>query len=86
CDRFPDIDYFPSYELIASPFSKGLYYESNLRSVTEEGVATVMKLFFSEHLPLQQSDDTRVEKAAKRRRKSAADVVCEEAVLESFSR
>jgi hypothetical protein len=43
------IDYFPSYEIITAPFAKGAFFEENMRSVTPEGVATVMRIFFSEH-------------------------------------
>ncbi len=37
--------YFPSYEIITSPASRGRYFASNLRSVTPEGVDHVMRLF-----------------------------------------
>jgi len=47
-DEFADVDYFPSYELIASPFSRGAFYEENLRAVREEGVRSVMRVFFDE--------------------------------------
>ena len=43
------IDYFPSYELIASPWSKGFFYDANMRSVNMGGVASVMRIFFDEH-------------------------------------
>ena len=47
-DELADIDYFPSYELIASPFSRAEFYEDNLRAVREEGVRSVMRVFFGE--------------------------------------
>jgi hypothetical protein len=43
----PDTDYFPSYELITSFPFKAMYYQKNLRSVTNEGVNFVMGNFFS---------------------------------------
>ena len=43
------IDYFPSYEMIASPWSKGFFFESNMRSVNTGGVASVMRIFFDQH-------------------------------------
>jgi hypothetical protein len=58
--EFPDVDYVPSYEVIATPWSKGAFYESNLRSIRSEGVATVMRIFFAEHgvtLPEVAEDD-----------------------------
>jgi len=47
--RSSRIDYFPSYEIIASPWSKGFFYEPNMRSVSPAGVEAVMRVFFSEH-------------------------------------
>lgn len=48
-DTYPDVDYFPSYEMIASPWSKGFFYESNMRAVNAGGVAAVMRIFFEQH-------------------------------------
>jgi hypothetical protein len=38
--------YFPSYEIVTSPSARGAYFAADLRSVTEDGVAHVMGLFF----------------------------------------
>jgi hypothetical protein len=46
-----DIDYFPSYELIASHWSGGGFFDSNLRTVSPQGVNAVMRMFFSQHDP-----------------------------------
>ena len=43
--RFPHVHYFPSYEIITGPFSRGAYYADDLRNVLENGVEHVMKLF-----------------------------------------
>lgn len=40
-----NVDYFPSYELIAQFPSQGKFYESNLRSVKKDGVDFVMRHF-----------------------------------------
>ena len=48
-DRYADIDYFPSYEIVASPWSRGFFYESNMRSVNAGGVSVVMQTFLGEH-------------------------------------
>ncbi len=45
CKMFPHIHYFPSYEIITGQFTRGKYFAHDLRSVTEEGVAHVMRLF-----------------------------------------
>lgn len=43
--QFSHVHYFPSYEIITGNFSRGRYYAEDLRSVTEEGVSHVMRLF-----------------------------------------
>lgn len=74
---YDDIDYFPSYEIITGALSKGAFYEKNMRSVTADGVATVMRTFFAEHPPLI------ADKAKKKQSKE--DVQCEDALLEAFA-
>lgn len=88
-DEFSDVDYFPSYEIIASPAAKGSYYEANLRTVTSSGVARVMSLFFEAHSigdtferPTEKQPATHSADGAKQ----AQDVICEEALLEAFAR
>ena len=44
-EQFADVDYFPSYELIAQFPEKGRFYEDNLRSVKPDGVQFVMRHF-----------------------------------------
>lgn len=46
----PDVAYFPSYEIITGPQSKGRFFEPDMREVTSEGVATVMGLFKKHYL------------------------------------
>ncbi len=48
--NFDDVDYFPSYELIAGHPTRATYYESNLRVVTADGVAAAMSAFVSQHV------------------------------------
>jgi hypothetical protein len=43
--RFRQVHYFPSYEIITAPFSRGAYYADDLRNVVEAGVSHVMRLF-----------------------------------------
>lgn len=42
----PEVYYFPSYEIVTAPFSRGRYYSEDLRTITEAGVEHVMSLFF----------------------------------------
>jgi hypothetical protein len=44
------VDYFPSYEIITGPQSRGRYFADDLRSVLPEGVAQVMKVFGRHYL------------------------------------
>jgi len=39
------VHYFPSYEVISGHYTRGAYYADDLRSVVEEGVTHVMRLF-----------------------------------------
>jgi hypothetical protein len=43
--RFENVAYFPSYEIIAGGFASKNYFAEDKRSVTEEGVAHVMAVF-----------------------------------------
>ena len=84
--QFDDVDYFPSYEIITGAPSRGQFFGENLRTVTPEGVATVMAAFFAE----QDAGGADVPVAAPVVPKPVAadddDVVCEEALLEGFAR
>lgn len=92
--RHDDIDYFPSYEIIASPWSRGFFYESNMRSVSIAGVENVMRAFFGEHRPSAEKEQAPPDSSARRRRRRRAraarnkkeEVVCEEVLLEAFAR
>lgn len=44
--RRSSCDYFPSYEIIASPPYRAMFYAPNLRGVSRDGVRFVMKAFF----------------------------------------
>jgi hypothetical protein len=70
--RRDDVDYFPSYELIAGFQSGGRYYEPNLRSVRLDGVDFVMRHFAAGlGVVAAEADD--------------GELSCEEALLESFA-
>jgi len=78
CD---DVDYFPSYEIISTPFSRQHFFEDNLRDVTPAGVGNVMRTFFDAHgaaPPLPKP-----KRAV--RDSQPSDVICEEALLEAFA-
>jgi hypothetical protein len=45
CARNSLCDYFPSYEIITSPYARGRYFGPDCREVTESGVKHVMSAF-----------------------------------------
>lgn len=72
--------YFPSYEIITGNHSRGLYYQSDLRSVTESGVDHVMRLFFRHYTPGLSAGPTDAELQAEVNR--SFKIVCEEELLD----
>jgi hypothetical protein len=50
------VQYFPSYEIITGPHASGRYFAADLRSVTEEGVDHVMRVFMSRMTEQSLSD------------------------------
>ena len=80
-DRYDNIDYFPSFEIVTNQANRGAFYENNLRSVRKTGVETVMKVFFAEHaLPAVALAKTTTASP----RNAQEDLACEEAMLEAF--
>lgn len=49
CAAWPDVDYFPSFEIITAPQVRGRYFAADARSVLEEGVRHVMRVFFGHY-------------------------------------
>jgi len=83
----PAIDYFPSFEIITSPATGGMYFAENLREITPAGVARVMSLFFGQTAPAPsnmgaQAPGGRLAPPAV----SDDDVACEDILLEAFNR
>lgn len=85
--RHADIDYFPSYEVITSQNNRGAYFEANQRSVSPQGVDTAMRMFLNAHGLAEGADPApRPGRKARRAAAEAADVVCEDALLDAFAR
>jgi hypothetical protein len=42
----PDVDYFPSYEIVSGPMFRGVFFNQNQRTVHRTGVDFVMQQFF----------------------------------------
>jgi hypothetical protein len=82
-----NVHYFPSYEVITGAYNRGRYFADDLRNVTEEGVAHVMRLFLK-HVagaePANVSREQGNEKVRSFERKVAAfvEVECDEVALD----
>jgi len=85
--KYDFVDYFPSYEIISSYPYRGMFFEPNMRSVTDDGVAFAMSQFFKVHERMQGGSDqslldpSRVDEKAT---DTAENIVCEEEILEAF--
>ena len=82
-EKFPNIDYFPSFEIVTNPASRGVFYNENLRTVRNEGVEVVMKHFFGAHGKQEKSDEDEMGEAVDRF--ETLDSQCEEYLLEQFN-
>jgi hypothetical protein len=74
------IDYFPSYEIISSHPMRAIFFQPNMRDVTEYGVNFVMSHFLSEHKPSAQAAAPIIEK-----QESFDWTMCDEEKLEGFA-
>jgi hypothetical protein len=88
--QYDNVDYFPSYEIISSPWSRGIFYSSNLRSVESAGVDAAMRVFFMQHsikpMSKQGNDIDKKVVSSDDHNSDEDDVMCEEAFLEGFAK
>ena len=85
CAGFDFADYFPSYELIAAPAARGMFFEPNQRNVSIAGVDHVMRYFFAAHTPGSIAvaiDREPAPSAREALRKQELSVVCDEEKLD----
>lgn len=78
------IDYFPSYDLITAPISRGMHYASNMRQVTQDGIDHVMTHFFDAIRPSNASATTM--NAEVDLEDPEEDLNCDEIVLDGFAK
>ena len=81
-DKYENIDYFPSFEIINNPSARSGFFNDNLRTVKPSGVESVMNVFFSEHGEVLAGNKAGAEGAGADK---TDDVQCEEVLLEAFS-
>jgi hypothetical protein len=86
CHHRADVDYFPSFEIVSSPFMRGSFYNPDWRTVVEAGVEHVMRQFFREHpAPARPEPQNEVEASGAGAGAAADDdVVCDEELLAVF--
>jgi hypothetical protein len=87
--EYPDVDYFPAYEIIAGAQSRGIFYDGDLRRVSAAGVDAVMRVFFDQHklagarFPDDEGDKPRSDAPYGADWMTAA--MCDEELLEAFA-
>ncbi|HWA91238.1 MAG TPA: GSCFA domain-containing protein [Rhizomicrobium sp.] len=77
-----DVDYFPSYEIIAGAQAKGAFYEDDLRRVRAEGVAAAMDTFLSAH----ETGAAPSQAPAPQPALKSENAICEDILLDAFAR
>ncbi|MEV0641140.1 GSCFA domain-containing protein [Streptomyces sp. NPDC050619] len=85
------VDYFPAYEIVTGHPFKAACYEPNLRTVSPDGVAVVMRHFFDalhgDDAPHGQGEAAEPRPAARRAPADRGeDLWCEDAVLDYYDR
>jgi hypothetical protein len=99
-ETFEDVDYFPSFDLLSSASTRGAFHSDDARQITEPGVEAVMRIFFEAQPALAQASVPAVASApggpageqgegrAEGRTPGApaSDAVCEDILLDAFSR
>jgi hypothetical protein len=91
-DTFEDVDYFPSYEIVANPWAAGTRYAENMRSVLDTSVALVMNTFMAIYSGAEKVDSASVVAASKISTTNAGEkdsdhamrVICDEELLSAF--
>ena len=84
-NRYPQVDYFPSYELVSAHPMRAMFYNPNLRGVSTKGVSHVMESFFKSFV--EEGDQEKPSTANETKEpieKSEADLVCDELILQEF--
>ena len=77
------VDYFPSFEVITGQPSRHMYYNPDLRTVCQAGVAEVMRHFFAGHADHQSLKTTHIAPTTDAPRPIVGFEHCDESRLES---
>lgn len=88
CRQKAGVHYFPSFEIITGAYARGVYYASDLRSVTEQGVEHVMRVFFrhvagvEKAMPAALPDGESAEDSFLKSAELLIEVECDEVALD----
>jgi hypothetical protein len=86
--QFDGMAYFPSFEIITGSYTRGRYFAEDLRSVTEEGVQHVMRLFLNHAtgsegvLPSETQQDLPSRDNFAAKMTEVVNTICEEELIE----
>lgn len=84
-DTVENLYYFPSYEIVTGAHNRLAYFEDDLRTVKDDGVANVMRIFFQR---MTEGNTTRAESQKVRmiaESEEALKLVCEEETLDTVA-
>jgi hypothetical protein len=79
--RHSNCVYFPSYEIITGNYTRGIYYDADLRSVNAAGVDHVMRLFLA-HYSAHKEKSTLYNELM-REAESVMEVICDEEAIDA---
>ena len=80
-NKYEDIYYFPSYEIITNPASSSSYLSPDFRSVTNLGVQSVMNVFFEKF-----TEQKSLNEPLARETNNNFKAECDEDIIEGFIR
>lgn len=84
-DKYPNVDYFPSYELVSSHPMRAMFFNPNLRGVSPVGVEHVMNVFFKAIESGSEDVSSVVEEAPSQEPWAKEEaLICEELILQEF--
>lgn len=78
CREIENVAYFPSFEIITGNYNRGSYFDEDLRSVRQEGVDHVMRLFLK-HATTAEAAESEIEKQIR----EDNEILCAEEMLDA---
>jgi hypothetical protein len=90
CDEIaaarPNVAYFPSFEIVTGNFARGKYFADDNRTVTDAGVAHVMKVFMRHFAgtssPMKIDTEAAAEVVEYEKLQTMLDLICAEELLD----